>query len=231
MASPPRSSDPATRLVNLLEDCVGWLRSPRTRRRPDLPIRVDLVGRSSSPAATAPTGQPDAPATGGTATEAAPASPAHPFGSAVSSTGSKEQREWSFRETVVLRKSRRSSSLLLWAGVGGVAALGLWSVTAPIAETIAVPGKLEPSSTVKDVDSPVPGVVEEVLVKEGQSVTQGPAPGPLRPARTPQQAGRRREHPRAAAQREPGRPRHPRRGGRHRRPDRQPAQPAARSSP
>ena len=78
-----------------------------------------------------------------------------------------------FRETVVLRKSRRGSSLLLWAGVGGVAALGLWSVTASIAETIAVPGKLEPSSSVKEVDSPVPGVVEEVLVKEGQAVTRG----------------------------------------------------------
>ena len=173
MASPPRSSDPATRLVTLLEDCIGWLRSPRARRRPVLPMRVDLVGNGSRPAAPPPAAQADPAATGGTATEAAPASPAHPFGSGVSSSGSQEQREWSFRETVVLRKSRRGSRLLLWAGVGGVAALGLWSVTAPIAETIAVPGKLEPSSTVKDVDSPVPGVVEEVLVKEGQSVRKG----------------------------------------------------------
>jgi HlyD family secretion protein len=175
MAAPPRSSDPATRLVTLLEGCVGWLRSPRSRRQPALPIRVDLVGNgpSRAPTPTPPGEHPEAPATTDSSTQAAAASAAHPFGSGVSSGGSQTSRDWSFRETVVLRKSRRGSSLLLWAGVGGVAALGLWSVTAPIAETIAVPGKLEPSSSVKEVDSPVPGVVEEVLVKEGASVRKG----------------------------------------------------------
>ncbi|MEA5443880.1 HlyD family efflux transporter periplasmic adaptor subunit [Cyanobium gracile] len=166
MATPPRSSDSSSRLVALLEGCVGWLRSPRSRRQPPvIPVRVDLVGNPSLP--------PSPPPATDTAEPTTEASPAHPFGGAVATTGAETTREWSFRETVVLRKSRRSSSLLLWAGVGGVAALGLWSVTAPIAETIAVPGKLEPSSTVKDIDSPVPGVVEEVLVKEGQAVTKG----------------------------------------------------------
>jgi len=161
MATPPRSIDPASRLVALLDGCVRWLRSPRSRRHhPVIPVRVDLVGTASLPA-SAP---PDA--------DHAPDDPTHPFGGGIAPAGS-NTREWSFRETVVLRKSRRSASLMLWVGVGGVAALGLWSITAPIAETIAVPGKLEPSSTVKDVDSPVPGVVEEVLVKEGQAVKQG----------------------------------------------------------
>ncbi len=178
MAAPPRSSDPSSRLVALLEGGVGWLRSPRARRRPPaIPIRVDLVGNGSRPAGAPPAPSrpaaappPDAPASD--------ASPGHPFvnpavGAGLATGGSEPPRDWSFRETVVLRKSRRGSSLLLWAGVGGVAALGLWSVTASIAETIAVPGKLEPSSSVKEVDSPVPGVVEEVLVKEGQAVTRG----------------------------------------------------------
>ena len=165
MATPPRASDPASRLVALLDGCVSWLHSPRaSRRHPVIPVRVDLVGQDSIPA-----GAPAADPTD--ATDPAPASP--PFGSCLATAGSEAAQEWSFRETVVLRKSRRSSSLLVWAGVGGVAALGLWSVTAPISETVAVPGKLEPTSTVKDVASTVPGVVEEVLVKEGQSVKLG----------------------------------------------------------
>ncbi|MCP9785180.1 HlyD family efflux transporter periplasmic adaptor subunit [Cyanobium sp. N5-Cardenillas] len=168
MATPPRASDPASRLVSLLDGCVNWLRSPRSsRRHPVIPVRVDLVGQDSLPAAasapeTPPPGEPSDPSV-----------VSHPFGSGLATTGSENAQEWSFRETVVLRKSRRSSSLLVWAGVGGVAALGLWSITAPISETVAVPGKLEPTSTVKDVASPVPGVVEEVLVKEGQSVKKG----------------------------------------------------------
>lgn len=168
MATPPRSSDPASRLVSLLDGSVNWLRSPRSsHRRPVIPVRVDLVGQDSLPAA-APAAETPAPGE-----PTAPSAVSHPFGSGLSTTGSATAQEWSFRETVVLRKSRRSSSLLVWAGVGGVAALGLWSVTAPISETVAVPGKLEPTSTVKDVASPVPGVVEEVLVKEGQSVSKG----------------------------------------------------------
>ncbi len=168
MATPPRASDPASRLVSLLDGCVDWLRSPRSsRRHPVIPVRVDLVGQGSLPA-----GAPaeEAPPPGDPSD---PSAVSHPFGSGLATTGSDTAQEWSFRDTVVLRKSRRSSSLLVWAGVGGVAALGLWSVTAPISETVAVPGKLEPTSTVKDVASPVPGVVEEVLVKEGQSVKKG----------------------------------------------------------
>ncbi len=44
---------------------------------------------------------------------------------------------------------------------------------APISETIAVQGKLEPASSVKEVKSPVDGQVELVLVKEGETVKQG----------------------------------------------------------
>ena len=62
---------------------------------------------------------------------------------------------------------------MVWAGVGTVAALGIWAATAPLAETIAVQGKLEPGNPTRRVDAPVPGVVEAVLVKEGQSVRKG----------------------------------------------------------
>ncbi|MFO7629493.1 MAG: biotin/lipoyl-binding protein, partial [Prochlorococcaceae cyanobacterium] len=81
--------------------------------------------------------------------------------------------EWSFRETVVLRKSRRASSLIVWGTVGFTGALLLWAVLAPLPESIAVQGKLEPGSGVKEVKAPVPGVVETVLVKEGELVRRG----------------------------------------------------------
>jgi len=82
-------------------------------------------------------------------------------------------REWSFRETVVLRRSPRASSLVVWGAVGLTGALLLWAVVAPLPETIAVQGKLEPGSGVRDVQAPVPGVVEAVLVQEGQTVRKG----------------------------------------------------------
>jgi HlyD family secretion protein len=62
---------------------------------------------------------------------------------------------------------------MVWAGVGTVAFLGLWAITAPLAETIAVQGKLEPGNPTRRIDAPVPGVVEDVLVKEGQRVRKG----------------------------------------------------------
>ncbi|MFN9912906.1 MAG: biotin/lipoyl-binding protein, partial [Pirellulaceae bacterium] len=54
-----------------------------------------------------------------------------------------------------------------------MAFLGLWAITAPLAETIAVQGKLEPGNPTRRIDAPVPGVVEDVLVKEGQRVRKG----------------------------------------------------------
>jgi HlyD family secretion protein len=57
--------------------------------------------------------------------------------------------------------------------VGSITAVGVWALVAPISETIAVQGKLEPSSTVKEVKSPVDGQVDVVLVKEGELVRQG----------------------------------------------------------
>lgn len=142
----------ATGLIGLYERCLGWLRSPgRRSRQAVVPVRVDLVGEPSPP----PFGLPPA---GGTGPGAEPGD---------------LSRDWQFRETVLLRPSRRSSSLLVWTAVGGTGALLLWAVLAPLSETVAVQGKLEPSTKVRDIDAPVAGVVEAVLVKEGQSVRQG----------------------------------------------------------
>ena len=80
---------------------------------------------------------------------------------------------WSFNQPVLLRKSRRNSTALVWTLVGGTAAAVLWALLAPLPETIGVQGKLQPSSAVKDIEAPVPGVVEAVLVRDGQQVAAG----------------------------------------------------------
>lgn len=82
-------------------------------------------------------------------------------------------QEWQFRETVLLRKSGLGSSLIIWSAVGFTGLVLVWAVVAPLDETVAVLGKLEPTSAVKRVDAPTPGVVQAVLVKEGQSVRFG----------------------------------------------------------
>jgi HlyD family secretion protein len=76
---------------------------------------------------------------------------------------------------VLLRKSGVSSSALIWAAVVFTAAGAVWALVAPLGETIPVAGKLQPSGSVLRVDAPVPGLVEAVLVKEGQQVNKGEA--------------------------------------------------------
>jgi hemolysin D len=80
---------------------------------------------------------------------------------------------WSFNQPVLLRKTRRNSSALVWTLVGSTAAVALWAIIAPLPETIAVSGKLQPISSVREIEAPVPGVVATVLVKDGQQVAAG----------------------------------------------------------
>ena len=76
-------------------------------------------------------------------------------------------------EDVVLQQSRfwaRGISLALMAVTGfGLA----WLALAKTEEIVTAPGKLEPLGVVKDVQMPVGGVVDQVLVKEGQRVRKG----------------------------------------------------------
>ena len=82
-------------------------------------------------------------------------------------------QDWQFSETVLMRKSALSSSALIWTAVGITIAGTTWAVLAPLDETIAVPGKLQPSRSVLRVDAPEPGKVEALLVREGQHVRLG----------------------------------------------------------
>ncbi|MFM7265011.1 MAG: HlyD family secretion protein, partial [Cyanobium sp.] len=76
-------------------------------------------------------------------------------------------------QDVVLQQSRvwaRSISLALIAVTGfGVA----WLALAKTEEIVTAPGKLEPLGVVKDIQMPVGGVVDDILVKEGDAVRKG----------------------------------------------------------
>ena len=90
-------------------------------------------------------------------------------------SGVTAQPEWQFSQTVLLRKSGLSSTALVWSSVSITGVLLIWAIVAPLNETVAVQGKLQPVSSVKRIDAPVPGQVEAVLVSEGQRVSKGQA--------------------------------------------------------
>jgi HlyD family secretion protein len=191
---------PSTPLQHALQRALGWLRRPGAQRSSPIsgspatppsgdstPITFGRAGHTPIPpaASTPPASTPAAPAPrsgattlGGTSSGAGASSGGslapNPFRNAgLSASPGGPAAPWSFSQTVLLRKQRSGASVLMWTGIGGVALLGLWAITAPLAETIAVQGKLEPSSSTKRIDTPVPGVVEAVLVKEGQAVRKG----------------------------------------------------------
>ena len=84
-----------------------------------------------------------------------------------------DEAAWSFNQPVLLKKNRRTSSVLVWTLAGGTLFATAWAVLAPLPQTVAVQGKLQPSSGVHAIEAFVPGVVEAVAVEEGQRVAQG----------------------------------------------------------
>ena len=84
-----------------------------------------------------------------------------------------ENKPWSFNQPVLLRKTRRNSSVLVWTLVGTTTFATLWAFLAPLPETVAVQGKLQPTQAIQDVEAALPGVVDSVLVQEGQAVKAG----------------------------------------------------------
>ncbi|MGC1310383.1 MAG: HlyD family type I secretion periplasmic adaptor subunit [Phormidesmis sp.] len=79
----------------------------------------------------------------------------------------------SFDKPVILRQSPRWTKMIVWSiislTVGSVLAACIFKVE----ETIGAQGKLEPEGIVQVVQAPVGGVVEEVLVEEGELVEKG----------------------------------------------------------
>lgn len=76
-------------------------------------------------------------------------------------------------DTMVLRQTHFWSRSILWTIIGTFVAAVLWACLAPIDEVVHATGKLEPRGSVRDVQSPLGGVVEESMVREGDSVKEG----------------------------------------------------------
>ncbi|MCP9860129.1 MULTISPECIES: HlyD family secretion protein [unclassified Cyanobium] len=76
-------------------------------------------------------------------------------------------------DDVVLQQSRFWARSITWT-LMGVTLFGLgWLAFAQTEEIVTAPGKLEPLGVVKNIQMPVGGVVEEVMVKEGERVEKG----------------------------------------------------------
>ena len=86
---------------------------------------------------------------------------------------SSDTSSWSFNQPVLLKKNRRTSSVLVWTLAGGTAFATGWAFLAPLPQTVAVQGKLQPASGVQAIEASVPGVVDDVDVVEGQRVARG----------------------------------------------------------
>ena len=75
--------------------------------------------------------------------------------------------------SVFVNQGRHWSSAFIWLSASFVAASVAWSFVAKIDQTISVRGKLQPSGSIKDIDSPSSGVVSNVFVKDGVFVSPG----------------------------------------------------------
>jgi multidrug efflux pump subunit AcrA (membrane-fusion protein) len=94
-------------------------------------------------------------------------------GSYSNGNGSYSNGHSRFDQPVILRQSHHWSRLILWTIIG-VTTFGLvWASVAKIEHAVPAQGKLEPQNAVKEVQSPVSGVVTEILVKDGQRVNKG----------------------------------------------------------
>ena len=76
-------------------------------------------------------------------------------------------------DDVVLQQSRFWARSISWALMGVTGFAVAWLAFAKTEEIVTAPGKLEPLGVVKDVQIPVGGVVDQVLVKEGEKVRKG----------------------------------------------------------
>lgn len=76
-------------------------------------------------------------------------------------------------DDVVLQQSRVWASSITWTLIGVTGFALAWLALAKTEEIVTAPGKLEPLGVVKDIQMPVGGVVDEILVKEGDPVRRG----------------------------------------------------------
>jgi hemolysin D len=84
-----------------------------------------------------------------------------------------ERRVRSSHQSMALQQSRFLARSITWALVGTTAAALAWLALAKTDEVVVAPGKLQPIGDVKTVQMPVGGVLQKMLVKEGERVSAG----------------------------------------------------------
>ena len=84
-----------------------------------------------------------------------------------------ERRVRNSHESMALQQSRFLARTITWALVGTTAVGLAWLALAQTEEVVVAAGKLEPIDAVQTVQMPVGGVLDQMLVKEGQRVSQG----------------------------------------------------------
>tara|TARA_B100000674_G_C37973878_1_gene978346 strand:+ start:1778 stop:3034 length:1257 start_codon:yes stop_codon:yes gene_type:complete len=72
-----------------------------------------------------------------------------------------------------VEQGRHWSSALIWLCATLFGGSMVWAFTAKIDQTVTVRGRLEPSGSVREVESPSAGVVSKVMVRDGEEVKKG----------------------------------------------------------
>jgi HlyD family secretion protein len=84
-----------------------------------------------------------------------------------------ERRVQTSHEEMALQQSRFLARAITWALLGTTAAGLAWLALAKTDEVVVALGKLQPIGDVKTIQMPVGGVLETMLVKDGQRVIKG----------------------------------------------------------
>jgi len=100
--------------------------------------------------------------------------PSNPAGALVRAAQTMlERRVQANREELGLQQSRFLVRTIVWLLIGTTGAAVAWLALAKTDEVVVAPGKLEPVGAVKTVQMPVGGVLDTMLVRDGQRVKQG----------------------------------------------------------
>lgn len=75
--------------------------------------------------------------------------------------------------SIHVKQGRHWSSAIIWITTSLFGAALIWGFTGKIDQSITVVGRLQPSGSVRDVDSPSGGVISDVFVSEGDVVEVG----------------------------------------------------------
>jgi len=78
-----------------------------------------------------------------------------------------------YDQAVVLQQPSVWSRSIVWGIVGVTSFAVLWAALARIEQAVPAQGQLEPQASVQAIQAPVGGVVQEILVEEGEQVERG----------------------------------------------------------